>query len=117
MSESAREWQFYIRDMLDFTEQALAYTRGLDQAAFLAHRMVYDATLRNIELIGEAATHVPDTVRQAHSHIPWRLVIATRNRLIHGYWHRQRHRLEHRAGRLAHTRNAAEVVAIGVESH
>lgn len=85
MSESAREWQFYIRDMLDFTEQALAYTRGLDQAAFLAHRMVYDATLRNIELIGEAATHVPDTVRQAHSHIPWRLVIATRNRLIHGY--------------------------------
>ena len=37
------------------------------------------------ELIGEAATHVPDAVREANTDIPWRLIIATRNRLIHGY--------------------------------
>jgi len=46
---------------------------------------IYDATLRNLELIGEAATHIPDEVRTAHPEIPWRLIIATRNRLIHGY--------------------------------
>ena len=45
----------------------------------------YDATLRNLELMGEAATHVPDSVRSAAPHIPWRLIVATRNRLIHGY--------------------------------
>ena len=45
----------------------------------------YDATLRNLELIGEAATHVPDAIRAAHPQVPWRLVVATRNRLIHGY--------------------------------
>lgn len=43
------------------------------------------ALLRNLELIGEAASHVPDVVRAAHPQVPWRLVIATRNRLIHGY--------------------------------
>ena len=45
----------------------------------------YDAILRNLELIGEAATHVPAAVRQEHPVIPWRQVIATSNRLIHGY--------------------------------
>ena len=46
---------------------------------------MYDAILRNLELIGEAATHIPDEVRDAYPQIPWRMVIATRNRLIHGY--------------------------------
>lgn len=47
--------------------------------------LTYDVTLRNLELIGEAATHIPDIVRARHSEIPWRMIIATRNRLIHGY--------------------------------
>jgi hypothetical protein len=47
--------------------------------------MTYDATVRNIELIGEAAARLPEEVRQADPQFPWRLVIAARNRLIHGY--------------------------------
>jgi uncharacterized protein with HEPN domain len=71
--------------MIDFAERVIAYTRDLDQAGLVADRLHYDATIRNLELIGEAATHVPETVREEHKDIPWRLVIATRNRLIHGY--------------------------------
>jgi len=86
MSESAaREWRFYLDDMIDFAQKVLAYTGGLDQAGFVAKGLVYDGTLRNLELIGEAATHIPDDVRTAHPEIPWRMIIATRNRLIHGY--------------------------------
>jgi uncharacterized protein with HEPN domain len=51
----------------------------------VSNELVYDATVRNLELIGEAATHIPDEVRKANPDIPWRMVIATRNRLIHGY--------------------------------
>lgn len=57
----------------------------MNQASFVASGINYDATLRNLELIGEAATHVPKNVQSQHADIPWRLVIATRNRLIHGY--------------------------------
>lgn len=86
MSDAAqRQWRFYIDDMIGFAEKVVAYTKGLDQARFVADSLVYDATLRNLELIGEAATHVPDAVRAAHAEVPWRLSIATRNRLIHGY--------------------------------
>lgn len=80
-----REWRFYLDDMIAFSEKVTAYTDGLDQAAFVADTLTYDATLRNLELIGEAASHIPEEVRTAHQEIPWRLIIATRNRLIHGY--------------------------------
>jgi uncharacterized protein with HEPN domain len=86
MSDATRrEWRFHLDDMIGFAEKVLAYTDGLDQAAFVANGLTYDATLRNLELIGEAATHVPDEIRSAHPEIPWRMIIATRNRLIHGY--------------------------------
>ena len=86
MSESSpREWRFYFDDMIGFAEKVIAYTDGLNQAGFVASSLNYDATVRNLELIGEAATHVPDAIRQANPQIPWRLLIATRSRLIHGY--------------------------------
>ena len=80
-----RSWRLYIQDMIEFGEKVLSYTDGLDQEAFIAETLVYDAALRNMELIGEAATHIPAEVREAHPEIQWRRVIATRNRLAHGY--------------------------------
>ncbi len=80
-----REWRLYVDDMIRFAKKVQSYTAGLDQSRFVADELRYDATLRNLELIGEAATHVPEDVRNAHSEIPWRLIIATRNRLIHAY--------------------------------
>ena len=86
MSEGLdREWRFYLADMIRFAERALSYTEGLDQERFVASGLTYDATLRNIELIGEAATHVPVEIREAHPEVSWRMIIATRNKLIHGY--------------------------------
>ena len=71
--------------MIGFAERVLSYTDGLDQKSFDASRLNYDATLRNLELIGEAATHIPAPVREGAPQVPWRQIIATRNRLIHGY--------------------------------
>lgn len=85
MSEAKREWRFYIDDMIEFAGKVQIYTAGLDQAGFMASPLNFDATLRNLELVGEAATHIPEFVRVQHPEIPWRMVVATRNRLIHGY--------------------------------
>lgn len=80
-----REWRFYIDDMISFAEKVVAYTDGLNQESFVVSGLNYDATVRNLELIGEAATNIPDEIRQKYPQIPWRLVVATRNKLIHGY--------------------------------
>ena len=70
MTTGKREWRFYVDDMLTFAENVQAYTAGLDQDGFVGNRLVYDATLRNLELIGEAATHIPDGVRDINQEIP-----------------------------------------------
>ncbi|RKZ68411.1 MAG: nucleotidyltransferase [Gammaproteobacteria bacterium] len=71
--------------MISFAENVLTYCDGLDQTSFESTSLNYDATVRNLELIGEAATHIPSEIQDAHAIIPWRQIIATRNRLIHGY--------------------------------
>lgn len=88
MSEASshhREWKCYAGDMIEFAEKVLAYTSGFDQETLLDDDLVYDATLRNIQLIGQAANHVPSDVREAHPEIPWHAIIGTRNRLAHTY--------------------------------
>lgn len=80
-----RTWNFYLDDITGFAGNVLAYTANLSQTEFEQSRLHYDATVRNLELIGEAATHIPMQVRDLAPEIPWRLIIATRNRLIHGY--------------------------------
>ena len=83
--QGAREWRFYVQDMIEFSEKVLSYTEGLDQDAFIADGLTYDATLRNLELIGEAATHIPNGVREAYPDSPWHAIVGTRNRLAHSY--------------------------------
>ena len=88
MSETGREtpdWRPFLEDMIAFGESVLFYTSELDQTGFVADRRTYDAVLRNLELIGEAATHVPEAVRDAHPEIDWRSIIGARNRIAHGY--------------------------------
>ena len=80
-----RNWRMYIQDMIQFAERVMLYTQGLDKHTFLADLRTYDATLRNIELIGESATHIPDDVSEAHPEIAWRSIIGARNRVAHAY--------------------------------
>ncbi|MCY3713622.1 MAG: DUF86 domain-containing protein [Gemmatimonadetes bacterium] len=80
----ARYFRLHIQDMIDCCQKVLSYTEGLDHEAFNADTLVYDATLHNLVLIGEAAVHIPGDTRDAHPEIHWRRFIATRNRLAHG---------------------------------
>jgi len=67
---TSREWRFYLDDMIDFAGKVITYTDGLDQMTFVASGLNYDATVRNLELIGEAASHIPEAVRTENLLIP-----------------------------------------------
>ena len=43
------------------------------------------AVVRSLEVIGEAASKIDAEFRAEHPEIPWRRIIALRNRLIHDY--------------------------------
>lgn len=83
---SSRHWRCYLNDMIQFCERILYYTSGIsDQQSFVLDGRTFDATLRNLELLGEAARHVPAAVRASAERIAWREIIGMRNRLAYGY--------------------------------
>ena len=84
-SSSDRDPRLYAADMLEFTQRALEFVGSHSLPELLADRMRYDAILRNLELIGEAATHVEAAQRAQAPDVPWRLIVATRNRVAHAY--------------------------------
>jgi len=63
---SEREWLFYLDDMITFAKNVLTYSEGFNQSEFELTGLNYDATVRNLELIGEAATHIPDHIRDSN---------------------------------------------------
>ena len=74
-----------LLDMLDHARLAVAAADGRTRADLDADPVLAAALERFVEVIGEAATKVSQSVRDGMSEIPWREIIGMRNRLIHGY--------------------------------
>jgi uncharacterized protein with HEPN domain len=75
-----------IDDMLRAARKAVSFTRGRTREDLDTDEMLALALVRLLEIIGEAARHVPEERREAYDDVPWRQIMATRNRLIHGYF-------------------------------
>jgi len=71
--------------MLECCVHALDYGAGVSRTSQDADRMRHDAILRSLELIGDAATHVTSEQRTLAPLVPWREIVATRNRVAHAY--------------------------------
>jgi uncharacterized protein with HEPN domain len=76
-----------VRQMVDHVEEAfrLVSEKGRKREDLDADRMFFLVTLKLVEIVGEAASRVSEPFREAHGEIPWRQIIGTRNRLVHGY--------------------------------
>jgi len=71
--------------MRDFAREVVELTRNRTRAELETDRVLNLALARLIELIGEAATRIPQQERNKMQGIPWSNIIGMRNRLIHGY--------------------------------
>lgn len=75
-----------LRHILDAAREAVEFAAGKTPADLATDRMRTLALTRCFEIIGEAAAAVSAETRDAHPQIPWRILIAMRNRLIHAYF-------------------------------
>jgi uncharacterized protein with HEPN domain len=78
--------EVYLRHMLDAAEKALDLSREYSRADLETAELIGLALQRLLEVIGEAANKVSKATQMATPEIPWRQMIATRNRLIHAYF-------------------------------
>ena len=74
-----------LQHMLDAAREALAFTSGKARDALDTERMMVLALVKCIEIIGEAARHLPSGLTDRYPEIPWIDVVGMRNRVIHEY--------------------------------
>ena len=77
--------QVRLQHMLEYAREAVGLMRDKRRADLDTDRALVLATLRCLEIVGEAASHIPESMRQEHPQSPWPQIIGTRNRLVHGY--------------------------------
>ena len=74
-----------LRQMLDHVDEAVALARNRTRKDLESDRILFLALLKLVEIVGEAASRISSPMQAAHPDIPWREIIGTRNRLVHGY--------------------------------
>ena len=84
--KESRDWTLFLSDMQLFCSKVMRYCKGLSAEQFAADDLVTDAVLRNLELLGEAAKQIPDSVRHRHPEVPWRRIAGLRDVLAHAYF-------------------------------
>lgn len=83
---SPRTWEEHIRDILDAIAEIQGFTRDMDFENFRDDTRTIRAVELNFIIIGEAANQIPEEVAKAHPGVPWHLMRAMRNRLVHAYF-------------------------------
>ena len=75
-----------IRHMLDSAREALSFIKGKSKNDLSEDRMLLLALIKELEIIGEAASKISTQYKDLHQEIPWDTIVRARNRLIHGYF-------------------------------
>lgn len=75
-----------LRHVLDAINEVELYLQGVNLEQFLANSEKRFATLKQIEIIGEACNALTNELKVVYPFIPWKLIIAFRNLSIHEYF-------------------------------
>lgn len=73
----------HILESIDLIEK---HTKGIKKEDFQKSWPLVDASIRRIEIIGEAANKITPDFKNKHKEIPWRDIVGMRNVLIHEYF-------------------------------
>jgi uncharacterized protein with HEPN domain len=80
---SRRPVRQLLLDILERIDRIQRFVVDFDLAAFVADQKTSDSIVRNLEVIGEASSRLPDEFRDRYPEIPWTRIIGLRNRIVH----------------------------------
>lgn len=77
--------EILIQDILEIINKIEGFIGSRTFEEFSADQMCHDATIRNLEIIGEAARNLPNDFVNKHPETPVKNAVQMRNVLIHDY--------------------------------
>jgi len=81
-----RDYRLYLEDILQAARNIERYAKGISAKKLKQNKLVIDAVTRNLEIIGEAAKHVPAAIRKKYPDVEWRKISGLRDILAHEYF-------------------------------
>jgi len=81
-----RDYRLYTEDILQAIKQIERYTKGISAKKLRQNKLVIDAVTRNLEIIGEAAKHIPAAIKKKYPDVEWKKIAGLRNILAHEYF-------------------------------
>ena len=76
----------FLKDMRVAAQKIKRYTQASTFASYSQDEQKIDATLHNLEVIGEAAKNIPQDIRENYPTIPWRNMARFRDVIAHHYF-------------------------------
>jgi len=80
-----KDHTIYLHHVLEAVENIENYIQGVLESDFYKNKMLQDAVVRNLEIIGEATKRIPEIIKQRHTNIEWKKISGMRDVLIHDY--------------------------------
>jgi uncharacterized protein with HEPN domain len=75
-----------VQHMIDAAEEVKSFVADTSEQDFIKNRMLILSVIKEIEIIGEAASKISEITKLEYPDIPWQDIVGMRNRLIHGYF-------------------------------
>lgn len=76
----------YLKHILDSISRIKEYSKDVGYDEFMVNRLLQDAVIRQLEIIGEATKRLSKEFKERYPQIPWKDIAGMRDKLIHNYF-------------------------------
>ncbi|MEK6583136.1 MAG: DUF86 domain-containing protein [Nitrospirota bacterium] len=81
-----REFGFFIKDILEHIEKVESFIGDMSYEDFIRDTKTNFAVVRCVEIVGEAAKNIPDSIREKYKQVPWKYLTGKRDKIAHFYF-------------------------------